>query len=137
LVLAFRVNTVMVWLSICDDNLFNEWLADHNPMPRSEILVLHRQTHDAGWVHRQPPVESTMGTDPAKVRAGNRDRPKAQAAGLTLCARKRRDFGAVKPCAPKDFRPDPTPRGHPQGVHVESGRFERFGTIPQKWRHMA
>ena len=46
-------------------------------------FVLPGCAHDAEWMHRQPAVESTIGTDPNKAPAGTVSGPRGMGVDLT------------------------------------------------------
>ena len=46
-------------------------------------FVLPGCAHDAEWMHRQPAVESTIGSDPSKAPAGTVSGPRGMGVDLT------------------------------------------------------
>ncbi len=46
-------------------------------------FVLPGCAHDAGWMHRQPAVESTIGSDPNEAPAGTVSGPRGMGVDLT------------------------------------------------------
>jgi hypothetical protein len=46
-------------------------------------LILPGCAHDAEWMHRQPAVESTIGSDPSKAPAGSVLGPRGMGVDLT------------------------------------------------------
>jgi hypothetical protein len=54
-------------------------------------FVLPGCAHDAEWMHRQPAVESTIGTDPNEAPAGTVSGPRGMGVDLTGAASKALD----------------------------------------------
>jgi hypothetical protein len=54
-------------------------------------FVLPGCAHDAEWMHRQPAVESTIGSDPSKAPAGTVLPPRGMGVDLTAASPKALD----------------------------------------------
>jgi hypothetical protein len=49
-------------------------------------FVLPGCAHDAAWMHRQPAVESTIGSDPSEIPAGTVAGPRGMGVDLTAAS---------------------------------------------------